>query len=57
MGFGAFDALHLASAEGASAEVLLTTDDRLRRLAAREKARLAVHVENPAKWYSEVVAP
>jgi hypothetical protein len=57
MGFGAFDALHLASAEGAGVEVLLTTDDRLRRLATREKARLAVHVENPAKWYSEVVAP
>lgn len=57
MGFAAFDALHLACAESAGAEVLLTTDDRLRGRADREKARLAVQVENPAKWYSEAVAP
>jgi hypothetical protein len=57
VGFAAFDALHLACAEAAGAEVLLTTDDRLRGRARRENARLAVQVENPAKWYSEVVAP
>ena len=57
VGFGAFDALHLACAESAGAEVLLTTDDRLRSRAAREKARLAVQVENPAKWYSEAITP
>jgi hypothetical protein len=57
MGFAAFDALHLACAESAGASVLLTTDDRLRGRAGREKARLAVQVENPAKWYSEAVAP
>jgi predicted nucleic acid-binding protein len=57
VGFGAFDALHLACAESAGAEVLLTTDDRLRSRAAREKTRLAVQVENPAKWYSEAIAP
>lgn len=57
VGFAAFDALHLACAESAGAEVLLTTDDRLRGRARRENARLAVQVENPAKWYSEVVAP
>lgn len=57
VGFAAFDALHLACAESAGAEVLLTTDDRLRGRARRGNARLAVQVENPAKWYSEVVAP
>ncbi len=57
MGFSAFDALHLACAESAGAAFLLTTDDRLRGRAAREKARLAVQVDNPAKWYPEAVAP
>lgn len=57
MGFTAFDALHLACAESAGAEVLLTTDDRLRSRAEREKARLAVEVENPAKWYAEALTP
>jgi len=55
IGFAAFDALHLACAESAGAEVLLTTDDRLRARAIRENARLAVQVENPAKWYSEAL--
>ena len=57
MGFSAFDALHLACAESAGAAFLLTTDDRLRGRAAREEARLAVQVDNPAKWYAEAVAP
>lgn len=57
LGFSAFDALHLACAESAGAEVLLTTDDRLRGRATRENSRLAVRVENPAKWYSEAIAP
>ncbi len=57
IGFAAFDALHIACAESAGAEVLLTTDDRLRARAVRETARLAVQVENPAKWYSEALEP
>ena len=57
MGFAAFDALHPACAESAGAQVLLTTDDRLRGRAGRETAQLAVQVENPAKWYSEAVTP
>jgi hypothetical protein len=46
LGFAPFDALHLACAESAGAQVLLTTDDRLRGRAQRENARLAVQVEN-----------
>jgi len=57
LGFGAFDALHIACAESARADVLLTTDDRLRSRTARLQDRLAIQVENPAKWYLEVIAP
>jgi predicted nucleic acid-binding protein len=57
LGFRAFDALHIACAESAGAEVLLTTDDRLRKQAARQREKLALPVENPAKWYPEVIAP
>lgn len=57
LGFRPFDALHIACAESAGAEVLLTTDDRLRNLAVRVQANLALRVENPAKWYPEVIAP
>jgi hypothetical protein len=52
----AFDVLHLACGERGGAHSLLTTDDRRRGRACREKARLAVQVANPAKWYSEAVA-
>ena len=57
LGFGAFDALHIACAESAGAEVFLTTDDSLRLRALREANKLSVHVENPAKWYAEVITP
>ena len=57
LGFTAFDALHIACAERASVDVLLTTDDRLWRRAQREASKLAVRVENPAKWYPEAIAP
>jgi predicted nucleic acid-binding protein len=57
LGFTAFDALHIACAERAAVDVLLTTDDRLRRRAQREASKLAVRVENPAKWYPEAIAP
>jgi hypothetical protein len=57
LGFTAFDALHIACAERAAVDVLLTTDDRLWRRAQRETGKLAVRVENPAKWYPEAIAP
>lgn len=56
-GFKAFDALHIACAESASVDALLTTDDRLLRRALQEAGKLAVRVENPAKWYPEAIAP
>jgi predicted nucleic acid-binding protein len=50
MGFGAYDALHLASAEAARADVLLTTDDRFLRRAVRLGDEIRVRVENPLTW-------
>jgi len=40
MGFGAYDALHLACAESGAADVFLTADDRLLRTATRHEAGL-----------------
>jgi predicted nucleic acid-binding protein len=53
LGFGAFDALHLAAAEAAGADVFLTTDDGLLRRARRQTAPLSVRVENPLVWLEE----
>lgn len=50
LGFGPFDALHISCAEHAEADVLLTTDDRMLRLALRVKEKLKVKVTNPITW-------
>lgn len=57
LGFHPFDALHLACAESGGADVLLTTDDRLLRLASRLSERLRVRVENPLTWLKEATEP
>lgn len=56
MGFGEYDALHLASAESAKVDVFLTTDDSLLTIANRNKKRLlSFIVSNPVKWLEEVL--
>lgn len=50
MGFGAYDALHLACAEAAGADVLLTTDDRFVKTAERVRKELRIRVCNPVLW-------
>ncbi|MBI2838041.1 MAG: PIN domain-containing protein [Acidobacteria bacterium] len=55
MGFQAFDALHLACAESAKCHALLTTDDRLLRLAARKARDLRIKVANPLDWLTEAL--
>ena len=55
MGFAAYDALHMASAESAGADVLLTTDDQLLRCARGTAERLFVRVLNPVEWVREGV--
>lgn len=53
LGFDAFDALHIACAEAAGADVLLTTDDRFERRARRLQDELGVRVLNPLTWLQE----
>ena len=48
-----FDSLHIASAEVAGADVLITTDDKLEKMA--EKLKLNVRVMNPLKFAWEVI--
>jgi predicted nucleic acid-binding protein len=57
LGFKAVDALHIASAEKAGCRVLLTTDDAMLRLAARNVGILRVRVANPTDWLREVQLP
>ena len=50
-GFGALDAAHVACAEAAACDCLLTCDDRLIRGARR--IHLAVRVQNPVEYLEE----
>jgi predicted nucleic acid-binding protein len=55
LGFGGFDAVHLACGESGKADVFLTTDDRLLKLAKRLAKKLHVKVENPLDWMKEMI--
>ena len=50
-GFGALDAAHVACAEAAACDCMLTCDDRLIRAARR--VQLAVRVQNPVEYVEE----
>ena len=52
-GYVFFDALHLASAESAGVAVLLSTDDRLIKRAARGLGTPRIPVQNPVLWIRE----
>jgi predicted nucleic acid-binding protein len=52
-GLGAMDALHLAAAEAAGADILLTTDKNFVKISARIKT--PVKVMNPLNFLSEAV--
>lgn len=54
LGFKNFDALHLASAELAQADVFATCDDRLLAAARRHASLLRVRVINPLDLAAEV---
>jgi predicted nucleic acid-binding protein len=54
-GFDSYDAVHLASAEFGKADVFLTTDDQILKVAARKKSLFSLTVENPVKWLEEVL--
>ena len=53
LGIGAFDALHLAVAERAGVDVLLTTDERFMKRASRAGNRIRIIVDNPLYWLLE----
>jgi len=53
-GFRLLDAMHIACAEAARCEYLITTDDRLLRRAKAEAQALRVGVVNPLVFVTEV---
>lgn len=55
LGFKPFDAMHIACAESGKADIFLSTDDRLLKLASRIQSKLNIIVVNPLKWISEVL--
>lgn len=57
IGFGYMDALHVACAETAHCDVMLSTDDRLLGKSRTHKERIMVRVANPLQWIAEVNAP
>ncbi len=54
LGYGEFDALHLAMAEHSKADLLLTTDNRFLRQARRHLGTPSVRVANPLNYVQEV---
>ncbi len=55
IGFKSFDALHLACAEKAGVDILLSTDDKLIKKAAQCDNILTIKVDNPLTWLHEVL--
>jgi predicted nucleic acid-binding protein len=53
LGFSPTDALHVACAERAKADILLTTDDPFVSKAARYGKQLHIRVANPLVWLQE----
>jgi predicted nucleic acid-binding protein len=49
---GYFDSLHMAIAESANVDVMLTTDDRLVKRSQNSRAR--IKIANPVTWLMEV---
>jgi predicted nucleic acid-binding protein len=53
-GFKSFDALHIACAESAQADIFLSTDDRLLRRSQMHHRLLSISVANPVQWFMTV---
>ncbi len=52
-GYSPYDALHLAAAESAHVDVLLSTDDRFLKRVTRGIGNPLIHVKNPLLWIQE----
>ena len=55
IGFSLYDSFHIACAEAAQVDVLLTTDDRLLRRTRRCQDRIQIIVDNPVTWLMTVL--
>ncbi|MGF1540213.1 MAG: PIN domain-containing protein [Pleurocapsa sp.] len=55
LGFTSYDAAHIVSAERASSDIFLTTDDRLVRKSETYAQLLKVKVNNPLQWLTQVM--
>lgn len=55
LGFKAYDAMHIACSETANVDIFLTTDDKLLKMANRERERLNIKVANPINWIMEII--
>jgi hypothetical protein len=55
LGFDLYDSFHIACAEYARIDVLLTTDDRLLRKAIKYSKLLQVKLDNPVTWLMETL--
>lgn len=53
-GISAFDALHVACAEGAGVDIFLTTDDQLLHRLTEQSGELSIRALNPLAWVREV---
>jgi hypothetical protein len=53
MGFKEMDSLHIACAEKAKCDVLLTTDDKMIRVYERHADDLQIQITNPLTWLNE----
>jgi predicted nucleic acid-binding protein len=54
LGFSAYEAAHIASAEEAKADILLTTDDRLLKRYFRYTDILKVQLAKPLYWITNI---
>ncbi len=50
LGFGLYDSFHIACAEVAQADILLSTDDRLLKNSRRHQDLLKIALDNPVTW-------
>ncbi len=50
LGFGLYDSFHIACAEVAQADILLSTDDRLLKNSVRHQGLLKISLNNPVTW-------
>jgi predicted nucleic acid-binding protein len=50
LGFGLYDSFHIACAEVAQVDILLSTDDRLLKNSRRHQDLLKIVLDNPVTW-------